>query len=183
MRPVCFVRFVDLWIGIVSRAQIPLCGGAESNIITGVRMHRSSCMCQNKSERTGGWVVMWSRRCEWRNLLCWLFIGVDVWLFGQSNCKYTTTSWQSENMFGSSFRSYCWFKVLLMCTEIFFAKFPPSCACTGKVFAKLIIDGTQAEKLILLDGAYNLLRHIKVIFSNQFRVSISMKLFAGNTST
>ena len=35
-----------------------------------------------------------------------------------------------------------------------------------------IIDGTQAKKLILLDGAYNLSRHITVISSNQFRMSI-----------
>ena len=36
-----------------------------------------------------------------------------------------------------------------------------------------IVDGTQAKKLILLDGAYNLSRHITVISSNQFRMSIS----------
>ena len=30
-----------------------------------------------------------------------------------------------------------------------------------------IIDGTQAKKLILLDGAYNISRHITVISSNQ----------------
>ena len=46
-----------------------------------------------------------------------------------------------------------------------------------------IIDGTQTKKLILLDGAYNLSRHITVISSNQFRMSISdsMKTFAATS--
>ena len=46
-----------------------------------------------------------------------------------------------------------------------------------------IIDGTQAKKLILLDGAYNLSRHITVISAHQFRMSIgtSIKAF-GATS-
>ena len=44
-----------------------------------------------------------------------------------------------------------------------------------------IFDATQAKKLILLDGAHNLPRHITVISSNEFRMSISnsIKLFAG----
>ena len=44
-----------------------------------------------------------------------------------------------------------------------------------------MIDGTQAKKRSLLDGDYNLSRHITVISSNQFRMSISnsIKLFAG----
>ena len=44
-----------------------------------------------------------------------------------------------------------------------------------------MIDGTQAKKLSLLDGDYNLSRHITVISSNQFRMRISnsIKLFAG----
>ena len=44
-----------------------------------------------------------------------------------------------------------------------------------------IIDGTQAKKLILLDGAYNLSRHITVISSNPFRFIISdtIKIFTG----
>ena len=46
-----------------------------------------------------------------------------------------------------------------------------------------IIDGTQAKKLTLLDGAYNLSRHITEISANQFRMSIgtSIKAF-GATS-
>ena len=36
-----------------------------------------------------------------------------------------------------------------------------------------MIDGTHAKKLSLLDGDYNLSRHITVISSNQFRMRIS----------
>ena len=48
-----------------------------------------------------------------------------------------------------------------------------------------IIDSTQPAKLILLDGVYNLLRHITVISSDQFRMSISnnIKVFAGARQT
>ena len=59
-------------------------------------------------------------------------------------------------------------------------KCPLSRACIGKVLAKQpvlyekrnIVDGTPVKKLILLDGAYNLSRHITVISSNQLRLSI-----------
>ena len=46
-----------------------------------------------------------------------------------------------------------------------------------------IIDGPQAKKLILLDGACNLSRHITVISANQFRMSIgdSIKAFAATS--
>ena len=46
-----------------------------------------------------------------------------------------------------------------------------------------IIDGTQAKKLILLDGACNLSRHITVISANQFRMSIgnSIKAFTATS--
>ena len=46
-----------------------------------------------------------------------------------------------------------------------------------------IIDGTQAKKLTLLDGAYNFSRHITVISANQFLMGIctSIKAF-GATS-
>ena len=44
-----------------------------------------------------------------------------------------------------------------------------------------ITDGTQAKKLILLGGAYNLSTHITLISSNPFRMSISndINIFAG----
>ena len=43
-----------------------------------------------------------------------------------------------------------------------------------------VIDGASTKELILLDGAYNLSRHITVISANQFRMSIgnSIKTFA-----
>ena len=46
-----------------------------------------------------------------------------------------------------------------------------------------IIDGTQTKKLILLDGANNLSRHITVISLNQFRMSIrnSIKTLAATS--
>ena len=57
--------------------------------------------------------------------------------------------------------------------------------CLGQAARALrkrnIFDGSQAKKLILLDGAYNLSRHITVISSKQFRLSISntIKIFSG----
>ena len=46
-----------------------------------------------------------------------------------------------------------------------------------------IIDGALTKKLILLDGAYNLSRHITVISADQFRMSIgnSIKTFAATS--
>ena len=68
-------------------------------------------------------------------------------------------------------------------------KCPPSRACIGKVLAKQpvlyekrnIVDGTPVKKIILLDGAYNLSRHITVMSSNQLRLSIgnTIKICAG----
>ena len=69
--------------------------------------------------------------------------------------------------------------------ETLFVKFPPLCVCSGKAAPAIrkrnIIDGTQAKKLILLGGAYNLPTHITVISSNQFRMSISndINIFSG----
>ena len=80
---------------------------------------------------------------------------------------------------------------LLICTETFFVTFPPLCACIGKGLGqparalrmRNIIDGTQTKKHILLDGAYNVSRHITVISSNQFCMSISnsIKTFAATS--
>ena len=55
----------------------------------------------------------------------------------------------------------------------------PSSPCVaGKV-----LDGALTKKLILLDGAYNLSRHITVISANQFRISIgnSIKTFTATS--
>ena len=70
----------------------------------------------------------------------------------------------------------------------FFVKFPPLRACTGKVLAKLPVHYENATLLMVprprsffCDGAYNLPRHITVIYSNQFRFSINdtIKIFTG----
>ena len=46
-----------------------------------------------------------------------------------------------------------------------------------------VIDGALTKKFILLDGAYNLSRHITVISANQFRISIgnSIKTFTATS--